>query len=264
MLDPEAVTKLIRSVKAAERQYDCQFKTVWIDTFSRSVQGAPENEETWGQYIIHAERVKEEVGHAASVITIAHQGKTEGRGTRGSSVADCNADFVIEMSCDKDETPDEIEVHVAKLKDAEDGHKYQWVTCEQSWMRADVGKQSSLVLLEQDEETECQRAVRLANRAERLKHSPAKKQRDQKADKATRDAQLLDRICAVEEGQYTMASLCEAMGVGRGDMYERIRVVLPEGEKKVVRIGPLEVRSAVRTKSKAGELVTITVQSPQL
>jgi AAA domain len=257
LLQTEDIDKIIRTVKHLEQTYGCQFLTLWFDTVSRGLQGALENEESWGRVITNAERIKEEIGHGMSFIGIAHQGKDPARGTRGSSVADSNADNVLTLRCDdKDNRPDECQLHVAKLKDDEDGQRFNYVTCSMAWTDKASGKPvDSIVLIKAADETPEQKIAREAARAKRI----TPKNDDKDAKRNDKNAKMVTRIAEIEAGEYTLSLICDGLNIHRGkDRYEAIREALPIGDVKTVVDANLKTKTIMRTKDEDTELVHIS------
>jgi len=214
LLNEADIDQIIRSIKDTEQRYGCMIKTTWVDTISRAIQGAKEDEQTWGAIITAGERIKNEVGHRMAFIGIAHQGKDASRGTRGSSVAECNADAVLTMYSDKENAPDELRLHVSKLKDDEDGNTYNFVTCQYQWT-GEQGKTDSLVLIEDWEETDMQRNLRLDHRRERQNG------RDRRAP------DLLERIANLPPNIYLLSEAITLIGKKPGRINEKVIALVP-------------------------------------
>jgi hypothetical protein len=212
ILRPEDVNRIIATIKQAEDQYECEFRSLWIDTVSRAIQGAKEDEVTWGAVIANCEYIKGEIGHRMSCFGIAHQGK-DGmtRGTRGSSVAECNADAVLTLECDKGRTPDEATLHVSKLKDDEDGWAYQYVTCQ---------VRESLVLVKGTEETEMQRALRVERRTQRT-------QSQVNDHPGAENIKLLSKIASLSPNAYTVSEVVYAVGKKPGRFNQTVLDTVP-------------------------------------
>jgi hypothetical protein len=264
LLEADDISKIVRTIKQTERAYGCDFLTLWFDTVSRGLQGALENEESWGRVITNAERIKEEVGHGMSFIGIAHHGK-EGasRGVRGSSVAEANADNVISVFSQKkpeadNYAPDEVEVTVTKLKDDEDGTVYRYVTCPVEWTDQKTGlRVDSIVLVKAEDELPQQKEARLARRAEKIADAKPNMPPKTKPDKK---AQLVTKITELPAGRYTMKALCEAMGGNRnGEKYDEIRNLLPENDVKTV-VGAGFVTKTICRSILPSEIIEIAVQ----
>lgn len=87
---------------------------VIVDTLSTFMPGR-EDEENISLYNGSMRTIRDELG-GACVLTVAHSGKDESRGIRGSSKAPCDADITVFMKLDKHECP---HVEFQKCKDTE-------------------------------------------------------------------------------------------------------------------------------------------------
>ncbi|HLN50186.1 MAG TPA: helicase RepA family protein [Steroidobacteraceae bacterium] len=93
-LDPEAVTVLIETIRAAESECGEKVVLVCIDTFARAVAGGDENSaQDVGLAVAGADRIRNETG--ACVGFVHHAGKDATKGARGSSALRAAVDTEI-------------------------------------------------------------------------------------------------------------------------------------------------------------------------
>ena len=93
---------------------------VVIDTFATASPGANENaSEDVSRVLRNAQRIQEEAGCA---VLLVHHKNASGEKPRGHTSLYANADTALEVSRDP-ENPTERTLHVAKVKDGEDGEK---------------------------------------------------------------------------------------------------------------------------------------------
>jgi hypothetical protein len=93
-LDPEAITVLIETIRAAESECGEKVVLVCIDTFARAVAGGDENSaQDVGLAVAGADRIRNETG--ACVGFVHHAGKDATKGARGSSALRAAVDTEI-------------------------------------------------------------------------------------------------------------------------------------------------------------------------
>jgi putative DNA primase/helicase len=93
-LDPEAITVLIETIRAAESECGEKVVLVCVDTFARAVAGGDENSaQDVGLAIAGADRIRNETG--ACVGFVHHAGKDATKGARGSSALRAAVDTEI-------------------------------------------------------------------------------------------------------------------------------------------------------------------------
>jgi len=118
-LDPEAITVLINTIRAAESEVGEKVALVVIDTFARAVARGDENSsQDVGAAIAAADRIRMETG--AAVGFVHHAGKDPSKGARGSSALRAALDteiFVEGLTGERTAT-------VSKQRDLESGERF--------------------------------------------------------------------------------------------------------------------------------------------
>jgi hypothetical protein len=112
--DREDVAALI------EAQRELRPNIVVIDTLATAISGENENDAATGSLLTDngpAGAIKRAFG--AAVVFVAHSGKNESNGIRGSSAFKGNADFVWKVTADKDAQV--AKLYVEKMRDGPDG-----------------------------------------------------------------------------------------------------------------------------------------------
>lgn len=93
---------------------------VVIDTLATAIPGANENDASTGSHLTgNGAGGRLAKTFAAAVIFVAHSGKDQARGVRGSSAFTANADFVWQITSDKEAGT--VRLRVEKMRDGPDG-----------------------------------------------------------------------------------------------------------------------------------------------
>ena len=118
----------VEQVQAFIARHDMTFdgqppQIVVIDTLATALAGEDENTAQVASLLTDngaAGMIKRAWG--CTVLIIAHEGKIEGKGIRGSSGFGSNADFVLHVDADKDHQA--IRLRIEKMRDGPDGREY--------------------------------------------------------------------------------------------------------------------------------------------
>jgi AAA domain len=115
------VLEFIQAVKAQFACYGTKPGIVLIDTWATAIAGEDENGSKASAFLTGngpAGRIRDALG-GATVLVVSHPGKDEGRGMRGHSGCEANADFVLHAEANK--KAGAVKVTVEKMRDGPDG-----------------------------------------------------------------------------------------------------------------------------------------------
>ena len=122
--DVQDLTETLREASAQMQSNGVKLGLVIIDTLAASTHGADENSSTdMGGVMSRLQSVAAELN--IMVLVVAHTGKDQSKGIRGWSGQYAGADVVLNVERIKEDKDFSV-VTVDKLKDAEDGKKFQF------------------------------------------------------------------------------------------------------------------------------------------
>lgn len=241
LLDNDDVDRLIKDLWLLHDEHGVVFLLLFVDTLSRAINGRIENEEAFGLAIANAEKIKEAMtkmaGRPCSVIMVHHSGKDRGKGVRGSSVLDSNADAVLAMDVVGKKEPGKpvnVKLSVEKLKDDEDNWELDFLTESVTTHRPDINvDEQSIVLV--------------------LKSAPTA-QAQQQADIKLLAEKFAESMGAGVLGkQFPVVEACRILNISQGKGYDKIKLIVTPAWQTVTLDDGTQVRLRLEKKGGSGK-----------
>jgi RecA-family ATPase len=227
LVNLDDVLALARDARKVAEKRGATIRLVVVDTLSKALQGAAEDEQGIGKAIANADVIRQEL--EANVLLVHHTGKDQSAGARGSSLIGANVDSMFRVSRELNQP--RIAVTCEKQKDAEDGWQaiFEAEKISLPPVQGADHRARQVTLALRYIETLTPDAV-TDRRRERAEFVKLQRQEDKYHELREDIARAMGK-----PGVYSLAEVSEAMGKARGGFYKQLRqAITPE---------PLSVRA---------------------